>query len=68
MYVATWPATNAWISSAVAVLPGLQDDVSRRDLAGLLVGQADDGGVRDRRVREQQRLELGGQPPGSPCT
>ena len=38
----------------------LQHDVRRRDLAGLLVGEADHGGVGDGRVGEQHRLQLGG--------
>ncbi len=35
-------------------------DERLRDLAGLLVGDRDHGRVGDRRVREQQRLQLGG--------
>ena len=38
---------------------GLEDDERLRHLAGLLVGAGDDGGVGDRRVGEQHRLQLG---------
>ena len=63
---ATRSATNAVTSSAV--IGPLGDDERLRHLAGLLVGERDHGGVGDRRVGEQQRLQLGGRRPGSPCT
>ena len=50
---------EALISSAVGLLARLEHHVAGGDLAGLLVGQADDGGVRDGGVGEQQRLQLG---------
>src|SRR5690349_5733074 len=37
---------------------GSQHDVRRRNLTRLVVGQTDDRGVGDLRVREQQRLEF----------
>ena len=47
------------MSSAVASASCCQHDERRWDLARLLVGDADHGGVGDRRVGEEHRLELG---------
>ena len=58
--LATSSATKAWISSAVADRSGLQHDVADGDLAGLVVGQPDDGGVGDRRVGEQHASSSAG--------
>ena len=47
------------MSAAVSSAAGLQHDERRRDLACFVVGDADDRGIRDLRVREQQCLQLG---------
>ena len=57
---ATRSATNAITSSAVEVGVGLAHDERLGHLLALVVEHADDGGVGDLRVGQQQRLQLGG--------
>ena len=48
------------MSAAVVLLSRLERDVRGGDLAGLVVGHPDHGGIGDLGMGEQQRLELGG--------
>ena len=60
---ATWLRSSVHERVAVRLVVGdvaAQDDERDDALPGRRVGRADDGGLGDRRVRHQRRLDLGG--------